>query len=148
MSQIKEILKDDLKAAMKAKDIFRRDTIRFLMSALKQVEVDERRELSDDDIYKIIQKSIKQRDDAASAYKEAGREDLYEKEVNEAAVLKNYLPKQLDETALKEIISQIISESGASGMKDMGNVIKLTMAKVTTSADGKSVSKVVKELLN
>jgi len=148
MSQIKEILKDDLKAAMKAKDIFRRDTIRFLMSALKQVEVDERRELSDDDIYKIIQKSIKQRDDAASAYKEAGREDLYEKEVNEAAVLKNYLPKQLDETALKEIISQIISESGASGMKDMGNVIKLTMAKVTSSADGKSVSKVVKELLN
>ena len=148
MSQIKEILKDDLKAAMKAKDIFRRDTIRFLMSALKQVEVDERRELSDDDIYKIIQKSIKQRDDAASAYKEAGREDLYEKEVNEAAVLKNYLPKQLDETELKEIISQIISESGASGMKDMGNVIKLTMAKVTSSADGKSVSKVVKELLN
>ena len=148
MSQIKEILKDDLKAAMKAKDIFRRDTIRFLMSALKQVEVDERRELSDDDIYKIIQKSIKQRDDAASAYKEAGREDLYEKEVNEAAVLKNYLPKQLDETALKEIISQIISESGASGMKDMGNVIKLTMAKVTSSADGKSVSKVVKKLLN
>jgi len=148
MSQIKEILKDDLKAAMKAKDIFKRDTIRFLMSALKQVEVDERRELSDDDIYKIIQKSIKQRDDAASAYKEAGREDLYEKEVNEAAVLKNYLPKQLDETALKEIISQIISESGASGMKDMGNVIKLTMAKVTSSADGKSVSKVVKELLN
>ena len=148
MSQIKEILKDDLKAAMKAKDIFRRDTIRFLMSALKQVEVDERRELSDDDIYKIIQKSIKQRDDAASAYKEAGREDLYEKEVNEAAVLKNYLPKQLDETALKEIISQIISESGASGMKDMGNVIKLTMEKVTSSADGKSVSKVVNELLN
>ncbi len=148
MSQVKEILKDDLKAAMKAKDVFKRETIRFLMSALKQVEVDERRELSDDDIYKIIQKSIKQRNDAAAAYKEAERVDLYEKEVNEANLLKNYLPKQLDESELKEIIAKIIANSGASGMKDMGNVIKLTMAEVASNADGKSVSKIVKELLN
>ncbi|HIP59068.1 MAG TPA: GatB/YqeY domain-containing protein [Campylobacterales bacterium] len=148
MSQVKERLKEDLKTAMKAKDVFKRETIRFLMSALKQVEVDERRELSDDDIYKIIQKSIKQRDDAASAYKEADRKDLYEKEVNEANLLKNYLPKQLDEAALKEIISRIITENGASGMKDMGNVIKLTMVEVGAGADGKSVSKIVKELLN
>lgn len=148
MSQVKERLKEDLKTAMKAKDVFKRETIRFLMSALKQVEVDERRELSDDDIYKIIQKSIKQRDDAASAYKEADRKDLYEKEINEANLLKNYLPKQLDEAALKEIISRIITENGASGMKDMGNVIKLTMVEVGAGADGKSVSKIVKELLN
>ena len=148
MSKVKEILKDELKIAMKVKDVFKRETIRFLMSALKQVEVDERRELSDDDVYKIIQKSIKQREDAAAAYKEANREDLYEKEVNEANLLKNYLPKQLDEPELKEIISKIISENNASGMKDMGNVIKLTMAKVGSSTDGKSVSKIVKELLN
>jgi uncharacterized protein YqeY len=148
MSQVKERLQSDLKDAMKAKDVFKRETIRFLMSALKQVEVDERRELSDDDIYKIIQKSIKQREDAASQYKEAGREDLEEKETNEANLLKEYLPKQLDESDLKEIISSIISESGASGMKDMGSVIKLTMAKVGAGADGKTVSWLVKSLLN
>jgi len=148
MSQVKERLQTDLKDAMKAKDVFKRETIRFLMSALKQIEVDERRELSDDDIYKIIQKSIKQREDAASQYKEAGREDLEEKETNEANLLKEYLPKQLDESDLKEIISSIISESGASGMKDMGSVIKLTMAKVGAGADGKTVSLLVKSLLN
>jgi uncharacterized protein YqeY len=148
MSQVKDKLKEDLKVAMKAKDVFKRETIRFLMSALKQVEVDERRELSDDDIYKIIQKSIKQREDAATQYKEAGREELYEKEIKESILLKNYLPKQLEEDELKEIISQIIAKNGATGMKDMGNVIKLTMVKVGAGADGKSVSNIVKELLN
>lgn len=148
MSEVKERLKDDLKTAMKAKDVFTRETIRFLMSALKQVEVDERRELSDDDIYKIIQKSIKQREDAATQYKDAGRDELYEKEKKEAKLLKEYLPKQLDEKQIKELIEQIIINSGASGMKDMGKVIKLTMAEVGAGADGKSVSKVVKELLN
>jgi len=148
MSQIKEKLKDDLKVAMKAKDVFKRETIRFLMSALKQVEVDERRELSDDDIYKIIQKSIKQREDAASAYKKANRKELYEKEINEANLLKNYLPKQLATDELKVIISEVIKGCGASSMKDMGNVIKLTMSEVGSSADGKSVSSIVKELLS
>ncbi len=148
MSQMKERLKSDLKTAMKAKDVFKRETIRFLMSALKQVEVDERRELSDDDICKIIQKSIKQREDAASQYKDAKRDDLYEKEVKEASLLKTYLPKQLDESELKSIIENVISQTNASGMKDMGNVIKLTMQKVGNTADGKSVSSMVKSLLN
>ncbi len=148
MSQIKEKLQSDLKDAMRAKDVFKRETIRFLMSALKQVEVDERRELSDDDIFKIIQKSIKQRDDAAKQYKEAKRDELYEKEVKEANLLKSYLPKQLDESELKSIIEDIISQSGASGVKDMGSVIKLTMQKVGNLADGKSVSSQVKSLLN
>ncbi len=147
MSQVKELLKEDLKVAMKAKDVFKRETIRFLMSALKQVEVDERRELSDDDIYKIIQKSIKQREDAAIQYKNADRVDLYEKEDNEANLLKTYLPKQLDEDALKAVITEVIKSCGASSMKDMGNVIKLTMVEVGAGADGKSVSKIVKDLL-
>ena len=147
MSKVKELLKEDLKVAMKTKDVFKRETIRFLMSTLKQVEVDERRELSDDDIYKIIQKSIKQREDAATQYKEAGREDLYKKEFDEANLLKDYLPKQLDEDELKTIISQVITDSGAESMKDMGNVIKLTMEQVGTSTDGKTVSTLVKMLL-
>ncbi len=148
MSQMKERLQSDLKDAMKTKDVFKRETIRFLMSALKQVEVDERRELSDDDIYKIIQKSIKQRDDAAKQYKDASRDDLYEKELKEATLLKTYLPKQLDESELKSIIQDIISQNKATSAKDMGNIIKLTMQKVGNLADGKSVSSQVKILLN
>jgi uncharacterized protein YqeY len=147
MSQIKAKLQQDLKDAMKAKDVFRRETIRFLMSALKQVEVDERKELSDEDIYKIIQKSIKQREDAAKQYREANRPDLYEKEEKEAELLKAYLPKQLSEEELRTLVSEVISETGASSMKDMGRVIKEVMGRVGSSADGKSVSGVVKDLL-
>ncbi len=147
MSQVKERLKNDLKDAMKAKDVFKRETIRFLMSALKQVEVDERRELSDDDIYKIIQKSIKQRDDAAKQYKEAGREELYEKEKAEAKLIKTYLPKQLNEEELTQIVKELIEQSGATGIKDMGSIIKLTLDRVGNSADGKSISAIVKSLL-
>ena len=80
MSGLKDQLQNDLKDAMKQKDNFKRDAIRFLMSALKQIEVDERKELSDADIIKIIQKSLKQREDASTAFKEAQRDDLYEKE--------------------------------------------------------------------
>ena len=148
MSEVKNILKKDLKAAMVSKDNFKRDTIRFLMSAIKQVEVDERVELNDNDIYKIIQKSIKQRDDAAKAYKEANREDLYEKEFKEAQLLKEYLPKQLSNDEHKTIIEKIVEETNAQNMKDMGKVIKLTQAKVGSSADGKKISSIVKEILS
>ncbi len=148
MSKVKDILKKDLKAAMVAKENFKRDTIRFLMSAIKQVEIDERIELSDNDIYKIIQKSIKQRDDAAKAYKAADREDLYEKEVKEANLIKEYLPKQLSNDELKIIIQRMVEVSGAESMRDMGKVIKLTQEEVGSSADGKTISSIVKEILS
>ncbi len=148
MGSVKAKLQRDLKDVMKAKDTFKRETIRFLMSAIKQVEVDERRELSDDDVYKIIQKSVKQREDAARQYREADRADLYEKEEQEAELLKSYLPRQLNEEELKALVSEVIAETGASGMKDMGKVIKEVMAKAGSSADGKRVSGVVKELLS
>ena len=148
MSEVKDILKKDLKTAMVAKDKFKRDTIRFLMSAIKQVEIDERVELNDNDIYKIIQKSIKQRDDAAKAYKEANREELYEKEVAEANLIKEYLPKQLSNDELKIIIQKIVDTTGAESMKDMGKVIKLTQTEVGSSADGKKISSIVKEILS
>ncbi len=148
MSEIKDILKKDLKKAMVAKDNFTRDTIRFLMSAIKQVEVDERVELDNNAIYKIIQKSIKQRDDAAKAYKEANREDLYEKEIRESTILKEYLPKQLSHDELKIVIEKIIKTTGAKSMRDMGKVIKLTQSEVGSSADGKKISSIVKEILS
>ena len=147
MSSVKEQLKSDLKAAMIAKENFKRDTIRFLMAAIKQIEVDERIEVDNDGIYKIIQKSLKQREDAAKQYQEAGRDDLYNKEVAEAEILKVYLPKQLSLDELSTIIKAVIQKSGATGMKDMGKVMKMVSQEVGSSADGKTVSTLVKELL-
>ncbi|MBP6497075.1 MAG: GatB/YqeY domain-containing protein [Campylobacteraceae bacterium] len=147
MSQLKIKLQEDLKEAMKSKDNFKRDTIRFLMSALKQIEVDERKELSDEDIFKIIQKSLKQREDSATAFKEAGREDLYEKEVNEANVLKAYLPKQLSDSELKVIIAKHIQAVGATSLKEIGKIMPLVLAECAGVADGKRINMVIKELL-
>ncbi len=147
MSQLKIKLQEDLKEAMKSKDNFKRDTIRFLMSALKQIEVDERKELSDEDIFKIIQKSLKQREDSATAFKEAGREDLYEKEVNEANVLKAYLPKQLGDSELKVIIAKHIQTVGATSLKEIGKIMPLVLAECAGVADGKRINMVIKELL-
>jgi uncharacterized protein YqeY len=147
MSSVKDRLKTDLKSAMIAKENFKRDTIRFLMAAIKQIEVDERKELSDDDIYKIIQKSIKQRNDAATQYKDANRDDLYEKEIAEAKILETYLPVQLSADELKEVINNAINQLNASSMKDMGAVMGVVKNQVGSSADGKTISALVKELL-
>ncbi len=147
MSQLKQQLQTDLKAAMVAKENFKRDTIRFLMSAIKQIEVDERRELSDEDILKIIQKSLKQREDSIAQYKEAGREDLWQKEEAEAEILKSYLPKQLTPEELETEIAQIIKSVGATSMKEMGSVMKEAKEKIGSRSDGKQISEMVKKLL-
>jgi len=147
MSQLKVKLQDDLKDAMKTKDNFKRDVIRFLMSALKQIEVDERKELSDADIIKIIQKSLKQRDDAAIAFKEAGRDDLYDKEVAEATILKSYLPQQLSDDALKIIIQKHIQATGATSLKEIGKIMAGVLSECEGVADGKRINNIAKELL-
>ena len=148
MSQLKSQLQNDLKEAMKTKDNFKRDVIRFLMSALKQIEVDERKELSDSDIIKIIQKSLKQREDALSAYKEAGRDDLYEKELAEATILKSYLPQQLSDENLKAIIQKHILATGATSLKEIGKIMSGVLAECEGVADGKRINTIAKELLN
>lgn len=147
MSALKEQLQNDLKEAMKQKENVKRDTIRFLMSALKQIEVDERKELSDSDIIKVIQKSLKQREDSMQAFKQAGREDLYQKESEEIAFLKVYLPKQLDDVALKAIIKKHIEATGASSMKEIGKIMPLVLAQCAGVADGKRINLLAKELL-
>ena len=132
---------------MKSKDNFKRDAIRFLMSALKQIEVDERKVLSDADIIKIIQKSLKQRDDAATAFKEADRMDLYDKEVAEATILKSYLPQQLSDEALKVIVQKHIQSSGATSLKEIGKIMAGALAECEGVADGKRINAIAKELL-
>jgi uncharacterized protein YqeY len=148
MSNIKEQIQNDLKNAMKEKNRFKRDTLRFLMSSIKQVEIDTRKTLKDEDIIKIIQKNLKQRNEAAKQYKDGGREDLAQKELKEIEILEKYLPEQIDEKELKEKVKEIISKVNAVSLKDLGKVMKEAMKELGKVADGKRINKAAKELLN
>ncbi len=138
----------DMKTAMKAKEKAKVGTLRMFTAAIKQVEVDERKELSDQEILSIVGKMIKQRKDAAVQYNEAGREDLEAVELSEIAVLETYLPEQLSQQAINDIIQAIITESGANGMQDMGKVMGLAKAQIAGQADMAVVSQTVKALLS
>lgn len=143
---IKQKLNDDLKIAMKANDIFKRDTIRLLNSALKQVEVDKRIELSDEEIIKILLNAKKQRLDSIEAYKKANRDDLVQKEEGELEIILQYLPKQLSDEELKAKIEEIIKSLNANGIKDLGKVMGAAK-ELAKFADGSRISKIAKELL-
>lgn len=148
MSQLKERIAQELKEAMKNRDNFKRDTLRMINSAFKQIEVDERRELSDEDVIAILKKACKQREEASIQYKEAGREELYAKEQEEIRIITSYLPEQLSDERLKEELGLILKEVGASSPKDMGKVMGAANSKLSALADGKRISAMVKELLN
>ena len=145
---LKDQIRNDIKDAMKARDTERRDALRLLSSAMKQIEVDERIELNDDAVIKIIQKQVKQRNDAASQYKDAGRNDLYGKEMAEIKIYEQYLPAQLDDAELETVVKNIISKVGAESMKDMGKVMGAASKELAGKADGKRISSCVKALLS
>jgi len=147
MSALYAQIKDDMKEAMKAKEVSKRDALRLLLSAFKQVEVDERKELNDEDVSKIIQKQVKQRQDSATQYKEAGRDDLLEKEESEIAIFMVYMPKQLDDAELESAVQEIITQVGAESMKDMGKVMGSASKQLNGKADGKRINECVKKLL-
>ncbi len=136
-----------VKEAMKAKDVKRRDALRLLTSAFKQIEVDERKELTDEDVIKIIQKQVKSRNDAATQFKDAGRDDLVQIELDEIAVYEPYLPAQLSDANLESSLKEIISQVGAQNMKDMGKVMGMASKKLAGTADGKRINECVKKLL-
>jgi hypothetical protein len=144
---LKSHVLDDMKAAMRAKDKQRLGTIRLLTAAIKQVEVDERRELSDDDVVSIVTKMVKQRKDSASQYQDADRKDLADQEIYEIGVLKKYLPEQLSNSELEDLIQQAISNSNAKGMADMGKVMGILRPQLTGRADMGIVSQKIKSLL-
>ena len=144
---LKEQIKNDIKEAMRAKDTAKRDTLRNLNAAIKQIEVDDRRELSDADVEAILMKYAKQREDAKAQFADAGRDDLVAKEEAELAIVKSYLPEPLSEAELETIIKEIIAQTGAQSMKDMGKVMGAAKAKVGSRADGGTISKMVKGLL-
>ncbi|WIA17567.1 hypothetical protein OEZ86_014655 [Tetradesmus obliquus] len=143
-------IKDDMKAAMKAKDAPRLDAIRFLSAAIKQREIELRekgQEVSDAEVLSVIQKMAKQRRDSIDQYKAGGRDDLAGKEEVELQLLLSYLPAQLSREELAGIVAAAVAEAGASSVKQMGQVMKLVTAKTAGAADGKMVSELVKAAL-
>jgi len=144
---LKEQLKSDLKDAMRTKDILKRDTIRAINTMIKQIEVDQRVELNDEDVIKLIQRGIKQREEAISQFKEASRDDLVKNEQDQIGIFELYLPKQLTDDELQTIIQAIITEVGATTMKDMGKIMNPAKEKIGGSAEGKRINEMVKKLL-
>ena len=143
----KEQLNEDLKNAMKSGDAFRKDTLRLLLAAVKQIEVDQRKTLTEDDVYALLQTEAKKRRDSIAEMRGAGRDDLADKEQAELTLVESYLPQQLSREELEVEARKAIAESSASSAKDMGNVMKVLMPRVKGRADGKLVNEVVKSLL-
>ena len=143
---IQDHLLEAMKVAMKAKDSLRLSTIRLARTALKNAEIDSRQELDATAAIKILSTLVKQRREAAEAYRET-RPELAEKEELEVAILQEFLPSQLSEVELVELIAKAVAESGASSMKDMGAVMKLVTPQTTGRADGKLVSVLVRKQL-
>ena len=143
---IQDRLSVEMKAAMRAKDSLRLGTIRMARTALKNAEIEARQALDDAAAIKVLSTLVKQRREAAEAYR-ATRPELADKEEQELLVLQEFLPAQLSEAELEEIIAKAIAESGASSMRDMGAVMKLVTPQTTGRADGKLVSEIVRKQL-
>jgi len=147
MSDIRAQINTEIKEAMKAKDVPKRDALRLLSSAFKQIEVDERKELNDADVIAIIGKKVKQGQDSIAQYKDAGRDDLASIEETELSYFMNYMPKQLTSEELEVEVAGIIKQVGAESMKDMGKVMGVASKKLAGITDGKAINEMVKKLL-
>ena len=145
---LKEKLNEDLKQAMRDKEVVKRDSIRAINTMIKQIEVDERRVLDDAEVIKLVQRGIKQREEAISQYRAASRDDLVQKEQEQVDIFMLYLPKQLSDEELENGMKEIISEVGATSLKDMGKVMGVASKKFAGVADGKRINEMVKKLLS
>jgi len=139
---------DDMKSAMRAKDAARLGTIRLLLAAIKQKEIDERIELDDAAVSSIVEKLIKQRKDSISQFQAAGRDDLVAAEQAELVVLQAYLPEQLSAAEVETAVVAAIAESGAASARDMGKVMGLLKPRLAGRADMGQVSALIKARLN
>ncbi|MGD8641340.1 MAG: GatB/YqeY domain-containing protein [Gammaproteobacteria bacterium] len=147
-SDLKIRIADDMKAAMRAREKERLATIRLIMAALKQREVDERIELDDTQVLAVLDKMLKQRRDSIEQYVNAGREELADKERFEVDIIQQYMPAALDEAELDAIIKEAIAATGASSMKDMGQVMAQVKPRVQGRADMGQVSQKVKAAMS
>lgn len=144
---MKARIEEDLKSAMKGGDTAVRDTLRMLRSEIKNSEIESKSELDDDGVVGIVSKSVKKRRESVRMYEQGGRQDLADKESQEIEILLKYLPEQISEQEIRLRVNEVIGKLDSPGMKQMGQVMKETMAAVGKSADGALVSKIVKELL-
>lgn len=144
---LKAEIQESVRQAMKSGDKVTLSTLRLLLSAVHNEEIRVRRELSTEDIQRTITTLCKQRNEAIDLYRKGGREDLAQKEEAEFAVLKRFLPQQLSEEEVKELIRAAIADAGAKGVQDLGKVMKLVMPKVAGKSDGKRVNELARGLL-
>ncbi|WP_047154948.1 GatB/YqeY domain-containing protein [Aneurinibacillus tyrosinisolvens] len=142
-----ERLNDDMKQAMKNKDKLKLSVIRMVKSSVKNEEINQGKELSDDEVLTVLTRELKQRRDSLQEFEKAGREDLAASARNEINVLIEYMPEQLSEEEVRKLVSEAIQQVGAASKKDMGKVMGALMPKVKGRADGALVNKIVQELL-
>lgn len=148
---LKEKISDDLIAAMKAGDALRRDTLRMVDSMIQNAEIEKKKKdkgLDDNEVVEVLSRAVKQRKDSVEQYKKGGRQDLAEKEKKEMEIISAYLPEQLGEEKIREIIKEVITQTGAAGKADMGKVMGQAMGKLKGQADGNMVKKMVEEELS
>lgn len=145
---LKEKLLQDFKEAMKEKNELKKNTIMMVRAAILQIEKDTQKELNDDAILEILAKEIKKRKDSLEDIEKSGREDLIKQVNDEMAIIKAYLPEELSLEELEKIIDEVIAETGATSMKDMGKVMQAAKAKTAGRADNKVINEIVKKKLS
>ena len=145
---LKERLAEDVKSAMKNKDVIRKKVVQFVRAGVLQIEKDNKVTLDDSGVLEVIAKQLKQRKDSLPDYEKSGRDDLIAELKAEMDVLMEYLPKQLTEDELKAVIEETIAEVGASSMKDLGKVMAAVKVKTVGRADGRMINEIAKGLLS
>jgi uncharacterized protein YqeY len=145
---LKSRLREEMKAAMRAKDKQRLSTIRLIQAEIKRIEVDERIDVDDDRVLVVMDKMCKQRRDSIQQYTDAGRIELADIEAAEIVVIQEFLPSQLNQQELKDMVADAVASSGAESMKDMGKVMAILKPKLQGRADMGEVSKLIKAKLN
>lgn len=147
VDSLREQLEADLKTAMRSGNTLGRDTIRFLLSALKNAEIDKRGSLNDDEAFALLQRQAKRMNESIEQFRAGHREDLAVREEAQLAILKHYLPEELTDDELSSIAREVVTELGATSAKEMGRIMPLVIARVAKRADGKRISLAVKNAL-
>lgn len=145
---LKEKLLEDMKVSMREKNIIRKNVIQMVRAAILQVEKDKQIELTDDQIIDVIAKESKKRKDSLADYEKSGREELISQINEEIEILAEYLPKPLSKEELEKIVDEVIADTGATTIKEMGMVMKGVKEKVGAAADGRTINEIVKSKLN
>lgn len=144
---LKNNLEQQMKEALKAGDQIRLSTLRLLLAAIKNEEIAQSREVTDEDVVTVVRRQMKQRRESVEAFRQAGREELARKEEAELAILNTFVPQQLSEEEIRQIVKEVLDQLPETERNNFGRVMGATMSKVKGKADGNLVAKVVKELL-